>query len=799
MKEQIKNKIVSRLVLSTDSIAFVWFLVGLTLLPIFVIPFAGIPASVAKQLFLPMLVLGAFIFWLVGRIEARDFKLAKSLSLVAVALPVLATLGASLLSGNVHSSLSGVSYDFGTFISILSLAGVFFLTSIFLTTKEKALNVYLALLSAGLLASLYQLIQFVLGTPDRFWWFTFVPTLIGKWYESAIFFGFITFLSLMLLEFLSLKEIKLFKIFLTTSLVLSLILVGLVNFYAVWIALAILSLGVFVYANLWSGKNNIKSAESNLSSPVKLGGLSIFRPSFIVLLLSILFLTLATPTGLLTEKIAKTYTFFKVPFVEVRPGWQATLSIAKEVAKEDVIFGVGPNRFYTAWINHKPAEINLTQFWNIDFNSGVGTLPTLVVNSGLIGLLAWIIFFGVLLVASGRLLVASYRSADKLGHIMAISSVVGALYFWIFSFVYVTETVPMVLAFVFSGLVVALSVQTGLTQVFDLQAVKNKKHQMAVVGAMIVILVISVSCFYLVFVRSVGTISFYRAVREANVVGNITKAEDLLARAIKYNGKSDLYYRTLSNVQFVRLAQLLRDPNQDKEQLQDQFRIILQTTIANSNKAIELDQTSYLNHVSLGQIYESLVPLKVEGAYEQALAEYTKAKKLNPSNPSISFNFARLEMTGGNNTGARNYLSQSLTQKPNFASALLVLAQIEAQGGDLPAAIKNTEEAAVAYPNDPSAFFQLGFYLYQNGDYAKAVPALNRVVLLSPNNVNANAQYFLGLAYDRLGDKTNALKQFEQIAQYNPDNQEVKNIISNLKAGRNALEAAVVEAPKKKN
>ena len=798
MKDQIQTKITSRLALSADSIAFVWFLVGLTLLPIFIIPFAGIPASVAKQLFLPLLVLGALISWLVSRIEARDFKLAKSTTLAAVVLPVLATLGAALFSANVHNSFSGISYDFGTFVSVLSLAGLFVLSSLLLTTKEKALNVYLALLSAGLVAAVYQLIQFFLGTPDHLWIFSFVPTLLGKWYESAIFFGFITFLSLMLLEFLSLKEIKLFKIFLTASLGLSLVLVALINFYMVWVALAVLSLGVFIYANLWSGKVNADITQSDPKR--KIAGLSVLWPSFVVLLLSILFLTLATPTGLLTEKIAQTYTFFKVPFVEVRPGWQATMSVAKEVAKKDAIFGVGPNRFYAAWISYKPAEINLTQFWNVDFNYGVGTIPTMVVDSGLAGLLAWLIFFAALLIAGARLLMFSHKSGDKLGHIMALSSVVGALYFWIFAWLYVTETVPVALAFIFSGLVVALSAQSGLTNTFDLQSVKNGKHQILAVGVMVVVLVASVSCFYLVVVRSVGTISFYRAVRQANVVGNINKAEDLLAQAIKYNDQADLYYRTLSNVQFVRLAQLLRDPSQDKDKLQEQFKNILQTTIANSNKAIQLDPTNYLNHVSLGQIYESLVPLKIQGAYEQALAEYTKAKNLNPGNPSISFNFARLEMTGGNKISARDYLSKSLTQKPNFASALLVLAQIDAQDGRLSDAIKHTEEAAAAYPNDPSAFFQLGFYLYQSGDYTKAVAALNRVVLLSPNNVNANAQYFLGLAYDRLGDKANALKQFEQIAQYNPDNQEVKNIVTNLKAGRNALEAApaVVENPKKK-
>ena len=40
---------------------------------------------------------------------------------------------------------------------------------------------------------------------------------------------------------------------------------------------------------------------------------------------------------------------------------------------------------------------------------------------------------------------------------------------------------------------------------------------------------------------------------------------------------------------------------------------------------------------------------------------------------------------------------------------------------------------------------------------------------------------------DRRGEKEGAIKQFEEIAKLNLDNQEVKQILENLRAGRGAL------------
>jgi tetratricopeptide (TPR) repeat protein len=52
----------------------------------------------------------------------------------------------------------------------------------------------------------------------------------------------------------------------------------------------------------------------------------------------------------------------------------------------------------------------------------------------------------------------------------------------------------------------------------------------------------------------------------------------------------------------------------------------------------------------------------------------------------------------------------------------------------------------------------------------------------------SNAMYFLGLTYDKLGDKQKALEQFQKVSDLNPDNADVKKIVSNLQAGKKALD-----------
>jgi tetratricopeptide (TPR) repeat protein len=92
------------------------------------------------------------------------------------------------------------------------------------------------------------------------------------------------------------------------------------------------------------------------------------------------------------------------------------------------------------------------------------------------------------------------------------------------------------------------------------------------------------------------------------------------------------------------------------------------------------------------------------------------------------------------------------------------------------------QAASVLAPNDSGTFFQLGFLRYNNKDYQGAVSALEKTIVLNP--AYANAKYFLGLSYQKLGRNAEAIAQFKDLQVTNPDNKEVGLILNNLQAGR---------------
>ena len=56
--------------------------------------------------------------------------------------------------------------------------------------------------------------------------------------------------------------------------------------------------------------------------------------------------------------------------------------------------------------------------------------------------------------------------------------------------------------------------------------------------------------------------------------------------------------------------------------------------------------------MSLGRVYEAVVPLKIPGAYESARASYEQALTLNPRSPALFLTLARLEAAQGDNAKA---------------------------------------------------------------------------------------------------------------------------------------------------
>ena len=241
-----------------------------------------------------------------------------------------------------------------------------------------------------------------------------------------------------------------------------------------------------------------------------------------------------------------------------------------------------------------------------------------------------------------------------------------------------------------------------------------------------------------------------------------------------------------------KLAQLAQVTDGDQNALQTEFQNTLQTTIVAGQKAVALNTADYRPFFLMGQVYDLLAGLKIEGAYDQASSTYQGAMVRNPNNPAITLALSRLAARQGDGAATEAFLRASLTQKPNYTDAILFLVQLNVANNDIVSAVQAAQAAVQSAPGVAPIWFQLGLLYYAGGDTKSAIPALEEALKIQSDY--ANAKYFLGLSYYAQNRQVEALSLFEDLARTNPDNAELKTIIANIQAGKPALDTIAPSA-----
>lgn len=489
----------------------------------------------------------------------------------------------------------------------------------------------------------------------------------------------------------------------------------------------------------------------------------------------------------------------RVSNVDIRPNFTTTVSLVGNAWQTDPIIGVGPNRFSNLWNTDKPLSINGSQFWNVDFNNGFSYLLTMMAEVGILGSLALIIFLVLFLMAGVR--VIFNQNLDPRRRFIVMSLFLVSLYFWLMAFIYTVGVVVLSLTFLFTGLFIATFNVFELGSKKEVNLFGNPKTNFISIFILVVCLLFSISGAYFVWEKLVASAIFNKGERVLQT-GDLPKAGELLVRASLMT-KSDAYWRGVANTYSAILQNRVASLNPNA-QIDANLRNELQTYIGNSiaaaESAIAIDNKNYLNYFVLGNVYEILARIGVEGSVANAKANYSEARKLSPQNPGIPLMLSRISVLEGNTEEAFQNIDAALALKSNFADAYYLKSQIEVAGNNISGAIKSVENATLIDPNNVGLYFQLGLLNYNQRDWRGAAAAFERAVTLVPDY--ANAKYFLGLVYSMLDRNQDAVKQFEELAASNSDNVEVKFILNNLKAGRDPFANAkppVDDKPEKRD
>lgn len=736
------------------------------LFPILFIPSAYIPLSSGKTMIIVAAVALALLIYILSMLREGSLSLRFPLPIIGLWLVALATATAAAFSGDLNDSLFGDGLDSYTAAFILLLAATATAMGVFARSQAAIMKLYVVLIGGALVLSIFHVSRLIFGPEALSFGFYNSTTAspLGGWNGLAIFYGLIVLLSLTALQQLPLTRVGRYLIM--GVIALSLGMLTAINFSMVWWVLAFVSGSIVIYnlaRNLWQRGGGTAAEEASDPWPALLAAL-------LVLLISAVLIVGGAKLGsAIGDRLG-------VSFVEVRPSAMATLGLGQIVYNEDLWFGAGPNRFTDVWRQHKDPSINQTIFWNAQFDSGYSYVFTSVIGTGLIGLLAWVVFF-IALLWNGFQYVFRAVAADRFWYFIGLSSLISSLYFWGMSLVYVPPPSILILAAVTTGVFMVAYARMVPGRTYTVSVAQNRNYGFALIA--IAVLVISMTGYgaYAAGRQMLGVYEFSRSVSTISPGDSLEAIEADIVSAFDLT-QNDAFARQIAYYRWAEMRSILTSENPGSSE-QQAFQDAASRGIQAGQLAVNLDPTDPYNHQILGQIYSLLTIAGVEGASEKAAESFGSARRLDPQNPVLPLLEAELAASQGDIASARAAAEEAIRLKQNYTEALFFLAQLDISEGNVERAMVIVNGIAQLEPQNPARRYQLGLLLASDNRLDEAIAAFEQAVALDSGY--ANARYFLALGYAEKGRTEDAIEQLTMVKELNEANTAVDAMIEQLR------------------
>lgn len=768
-----------------------WIIVGAVylltfLMPLFFLPNVPSVLELNKQILLVILGGIAFLAW-IGKLawEGR-IRIKKNFLLVPVLLLLLILSLSTIFSVYRDQSMWGA---FGTeslsLVTFISLVAVFLVINNNFNSREKIGNLVLVLIGSSLLASVYTILQ-IFGK------FIFKNPLVaqisfntvGSVYAFSIFIGAILILTTAAI--LEKRPFGIKIVLLVCALIFVFVLIS-INFRT---ALVMFLVGMAILLGLAIITGGSEEKNKVLIVPM-------------VILALVLVSTLIGRTGSLVKT--------QLP-VEVGLSQSASFDVAKAAWKNRSLLGSGLSNYDLDYLKGKPAEINQTNFWSVKFREAASRFLTLATSTGILGALAFLFLIGSMAIYIFSSLVRIFGKKEERGIYTVIGITAAWVYLTIAFFLYPSNITTDFSWWVLTAAFVSLAAIVFERKEEIISETSSPRLSLVLSFVFVVIIVGFISLIFLDGQKYAAAASYNKALA-SDAQG--TKIEDLISKlnnVVNLDPARDLYHRNLSIALFAFLNQKISDKGAQNLSENDRADISNLYFAAEDQvkAALSLNPQNPDNSIQLAQINQNVIGSK-DGADEAALDSYKSALKFSPLDPSIYYQIGQVYLTMADLETAKNSSQQSqggqtqlsdkakedialarqnfehaVELKNNYIPAQFMIAVAMQRLGETDQAIAKLEDSRKMSPQDPGISFQLGVLYYQTGKYDQAKDALESTVKLAENY--SNAIYFLGLTYDKLNDKKDALAQFQKVADLNPDNQDIKKIISNLEDGKKALD-----------
>lgn len=750
-----------------EAISFSVLLISMFLLLTLIIPGNLVSFQYAKSFILILGTCLSFILYILHVLKKGTLVFPKSWWMLSLAAIPITYLISAILSENIGISFFGYGVEYDSFVFVFVVTILSYLIMQVFASSKRIFYAYTVFILAMVLIFIFHILRFIFGADFlSFNLFTDITaSTFGKWNDLAVLAGLVTILSTLFVE--TTKASKELKIVSYIIFALSIVFLMAVNFSVVWITLGILSLISFVY--LFSYRGDTKKV------PIL---------STTVLILSVVFLIAGDYLGGFIWGILGTN------IVDIQPGAYSTYEVIKATFSNtlNTIFGSGPNTFVYQWQYFKPDAVNQTALWNADFGYGFSYLITSLVTVGVLGFIAWVSFI-INLIYQWLKSITVVKEQGSFVKYLVLSSFISSIFLWTMLAFHVPGIVVFSLTFFFTGLFLASLVVSGTIKQKEVEFIKSPRLGFITTLISVSLIVCLFGVGFVSFQRVLASTYYQKSSRLLNE-GDVITSGNTMAKAVNlYPG--DIYYQALAELNFIQFNRIFNNEDLNQNSVLNRAQQALGLAVSNAQSAVESNPLNYQNYIVLGNLYSSVIPIEIPGAVDGALGAYESAIDHSPKNPSLYIAIARLYMNQGDIDSAREWVNRSLTVKNNYTEAIFILAQIEIAAGNVDEAISSVEIATLIEPNNPAILFQLGILYYDKEDYRNASNSFERAIELAGEY--ANAKYFLGLTYYELGRVSDAIDVFVDLREGNPDNEELKVIIDNLRRGSEPFASAETE------
>lgn len=490
--------------------------------------------------------------------------------------------------------------------------------------------------------------------------------------------------------------------------------------------------------------------------------------------------------------------------IEVTPNTKLSWQVAKESLKENFLLGTGNASYGYAFSLYRPQEFNSNSLYTLRFYQGTGLVFEALATIGLTGtvlmLVVWFSFLSI-----GLYLLTLDKTKNKVMS-LGLWSVVVMLF--IASFLVPINATLLILGVLLSALALGVLLLESGSEERYLELSLRATPKFALALAFVFMVVSAGVAFLFVFMGKVfmADLTVGRANRvPASVdttIPQYIKAMRLYPQEGRYFTRASQEYMALANAE-GRKTQEERDVNR--------IAFLVREAVASGNRAKDLMPNDVLSSEALGLIYEN-ASIFATDALPRAEEVYKRSLELEPQNPLFEIKLGQIKRLtadakpdGAEKTAlyeeAKGYFQTAVEKKSDLAIAYYNLAVAEARLKNTDAAITQTQEALKRAPANLSFKYNLGaLYQLRNKDGDRATAEKIYQEILDANERLIDVRLSLGLLYESTNKRDAALKEYEQILSYLPEEDntaeavkrtraQILQVIENLRSGKGNIPA----------